>query len=444
MSCRLCKAKSHIPLSCDEFKKENGVSERRIIEEARTEALIRTCGKCKVRILKEDGCNKVICTKCYAVLCDYCGKDITKQMYNHFDGQGRAPPGVNTDDKTGKCPLYDESHKRKDLQVDKAEKEAMAKVRAEHPDLSEEDLKIKFAKGVQSSSNRHSADHLPPLHFPPPHNHYRHHGPGIGEAAIAALQNREPGAALDAMFDGVGNMLDGIRGVAPRAVQQAREQGRLNREAIRDRMDQMAIQQHMQHQQGVALRLHQQQEAAHLAQQQFALLQREAQREDLHRHYGQARQTVGHNQSPQKQKARITPMNDPVLQQFVDGPQAADVLRTRQNDQSFGKNVEIQNLDGFLPRVPSNRVRHVEHHLDGHGGMIDLTSPPQRRGNNESRSQRTAEGIAEGRAFDIDPFRLDLPPRMPGEYPRAPRRRNAVGPGVLNPWVAQADDQAYL
>ena len=461
MSCRLCKAKSHIPLSCDEFKKENGVSERRIIEEARTEALIRTCGKCKVRILKEDGCNKVICTKCYAVLCDYCGKDITKQMYNHFDGQGRAPPGVNTDDKTGKCPLYDESHKRKDLQVDKAEKEAMAKVRAEHPDLSEEDLKIKFAKGVQSSSNRHSADHLPPLHFPPPHNHYRHHGPGIGEAAIAALQNREPGAALDAMFDGVGNMLDGIRGVAPRAVQQAREQGRQARESFNDKLDQYAIQQHMQHQQGVALRQHQQgvarrlyqqQEAAHLAQQRFALLQREAQREDLHRHYGQARQTVGHNQPPQKQKARITPMNDPILQQFVNGPQAADVSRTRQNDPSFGKNVEIQNLDGLLARGPSNRDRHVEHHLHGHGGTVDLTSPTQRRENNESRSQRTAElsaertaeRIAEGRAYDIDPFRLDLPPRMPGEYPRAPRRRNAVGPGVFNPWVAQADDQAYL
>ena len=368
-------------------------------------------------------------------------------MYNHFDGQGRAPPGVNTDDKTGKCPLYDESHKRKDLQVDKAEKEAMAKVRAEHPDLSEEDLKIKFAKGVQSSGNRHSADHLPPLHFPPPHNHYRHHGPGIGEAAIAALQNREPGAALDAMFDGVGNMLDGIRGAAPRAVQQAREQGRQTRDFIRDQiqMDQFTIQQRMQHQQGVALRLHQQQEAA---QQQFALLQREAQREDLHRHYGQARQTVGHNQPPQKQKARITPMNDPILQQFVNGPQAADVLRTRQNDQSFGKNLEIQNLDGSPARGPSNRVRHLEHHLHGHGGTVDLTSPPQRRANNEPRSQRTAElsaeRIAEGRAYDIDPFRLDPPPRMPGEYPRAPRRRNAVGPGIFNPWVAQADDQAYL
>lgn len=64
VSCRLCKEKTHVPLSCQELKRENGISERRVIEEARTEALVRTCGKCKVRIMKEDGCNKVVCTSC--------------------------------------------------------------------------------------------------------------------------------------------------------------------------------------------------------------------------------------------------------------------------------------------------------------------------------------------------------------------------------------------
>ena len=53
-------------MSCEEHKKENGISERRAIEEARTEALVRTCPKCSVRILKEDGCNKVVCTTCYS------------------------------------------------------------------------------------------------------------------------------------------------------------------------------------------------------------------------------------------------------------------------------------------------------------------------------------------------------------------------------------------
>ena len=141
-----------------------------MIEEARTEALIRTCSKCKVRILKEDGCNKVICTSCYAVLCDYCGKDITKQLYNHFDGEGRhLPPGLITI-PGGKCPLYDESNKRKDLQVEAAEKAAMAEVRAEHPELSEDDLKIKFAQSVQQSSNKqtHLYHRLHRPQAPPP------------------------------------------------------------------------------------------------------------------------------------------------------------------------------------------------------------------------------------------------------------------------------------
>ncbi len=175
ISCRLCKAKTHIPLSCEEFKKETGVSERRVIEEARTEALIRTCGKCQVRILKEEGCNKVICTSCSAVLCDYCGKDISKVMYNHFDGQGRAPPGVVTNGPGAKCPLYDESNKRKDRQVEEAEKQAMAKVRAEHPDLSEDDLKIKFAESVESTNR--------------PHQQWRmHHHPDFDEVGIPPFE----------------------------------------------------------------------------------------------------------------------------------------------------------------------------------------------------------------------------------------------------------------
>lgn len=442
MSCRLCKAKSHIPLSCDEFKKENGVSERRIIEEARTEALIRTCGKCKVRILKEDGCNKVICTKCYAVLCDYCGKDITKQMYNHFDGQGRAPPGVNTDDKTGKCPLYDESHKRKDQQVDKAEKEAMAKVRAEHPDLSEEDLKIKFAKGVQSSSNRHLGDRPPHVHvihgdIPPLHNHHhRHHGHGIGEAAVAALYNREPGAAFDAMFDG--NMLDEFGGIAPHAVQQVREQGRHAREQLTAA--------HLQaHQQQIAL-LRQQRQAAHLAQRQAALVQQQALREDIQRRLDQASQIAGRNEATQTHRARIA---DPVFAPFQNGNLAADVLRSRQNDIAFGNNAGAQNVrfsDDMRARRPLNGVhqRTMEEPLHGLGGATDLNPPQQRREINDFRrrtAELTAERVAEGNPYGSDFFGLDPPQRMPEEYPRAPRRRNAIIPGVFNPW---ADDQAYL
>lgn len=459
VSCRLCKAKSHIPLTCDEFKKENGVSERRVIEEARTEALIRTCGKCKVRILKEDGCNKVICTKCYAVLCDYCGKDITKQMYNHFDGQGRAPPGVNTDDKTGKCPLYDESHKRKDQQVDKAEKEAMAKVRAEHPDLSEEDLKIKFAKGVQSSSDRHHGDHHHHVHavygdIPAHHNHHhRHHGREMGEPAMAALYNREPGAALDAMFEGVGNMLDELGGIAPDVMQQAREQGRQARDqwrAAHQQAHQLQLQYHKD-----ALVRHQQR-AAHLAQQQAALHRREAQQGDLQRHLDHIHPNARLRQAAQQShRAHMAAIDDPTLAPFMNGPQAASIVRPKQNDQAFGNNAGAPNIgipgDVRVGRQPNGiRQRTQEERPHGLGGAIDLDPPIQRREINEFRrrtselnAERTAERVAEGR-YDVGSFDLDPPPRMPGEYPRVPRRRIHVAPGNFNPWVPGANDEAYL
>ncbi len=451
MSCRLCKAKSHIPLSCDEFKKENGISERRVIEEARTEALIRTCGKCKVRILKEDGCNKVICTKCYAVLCDYCGKDITKQMYNHFDGQGRAPPGVNTDDKTGKCPLYDESHKRKDQQVDKAEKEAMAKVRAEHPDLSEEDLKIRFAKGVQSSSNQHHGDQQHHLHaiygdIPHLHNHHhRHRRNGIGEAAIAALNNGEPRAALDAMFQGVGNMLDEFGGIAPHAVQQAREQGRQARDEMRA-AHQQAHRQQLQYQREALLR--QQAQAAHLAQQQVAAAQQEQEvvRQDLRRRLEQVRRTAGLNQAAQTHRARIP---DPMFAPLLNGPQAADILRPRHNNQAFGNNAAAQNV-GKSDDVRARRQPNAIYQRQGLKRAVDLDPPTQRRENNDFRrnndefnEERTAEGVAEGRPYDVDPFDPNPLPRMPGEYPRAPRR-NPTAPENFNPWTAGANDQSFF
>ena len=446
MSCRLCKAKSHIPLTCDEFKKENGISERRVIEEARTEALIRTCGKCRVRILKEDGCNKVICTKCYAVLCDYCGKDISKQMYNHFDGQGRAPPGVNTDDKTGKCPLYDESHKRKDQQVDKAEKEAMAKVRAEHPDLSEEDLKIKFAKGIQSSNNqrpgvpRHHVDVLP--HY---NHHHGHHRQGMRGAAIAAILNREPGQALNRMFEDVNHLLDGLGEVAPHVVRETREQGRQAREQGRI-AHQQALQQHRE----ALLREHQ---AGLLARQQANILHQEALREDLLRRVDHARRAAGLDQTPATPNARMATMNDAVFQPRLNGPQAADLLRPSHNDQAFGNNARA--LNGGVPddvrakRGTNEFRRIVEERRHGLGGVTSLDPPAQTRPSigfrrRTANADRTAQNTVEGRSY-VDPFDLNREPRMPDELTQEPPgRRNPVTRGFFNPWVPGANDQAYL
>ena len=152
-SCRLCNLDSHIPKTCAEAKAENGISERHILEEAMTEALVRKCPKCQTPILKEDGCNKMICTKCRCAICDYCGKDITKEGYSHFSGRPNA------------CPTNDDTFRRNDARVKAAEKEAMDKIRAENPELSEEDLKIKFSEKVQSGPDRRTRRDLHPDAF---------------------------------------------------------------------------------------------------------------------------------------------------------------------------------------------------------------------------------------------------------------------------------------
>ena len=147
ISCRLCNLESHLPKTCLENKMEKGPSQRRIIEEARTEAILRTCKKCGVRFLKDEGCNKVICTKCGAVTCDYCGADISDTTYKHFKDSGQIGLDPNG------CPLFHDNTKRREEQADTAGQEAMAKIRAEHPDLTEEELRIKFSDEVTKASH---------------------------------------------------------------------------------------------------------------------------------------------------------------------------------------------------------------------------------------------------------------------------------------------------
>lgn len=64
ISCRLCQKESHIPLSCDEAKKDGQLTLRHIVEEAMSAALIRHCNQCKHPFIKEYGCNKMTCTHC--------------------------------------------------------------------------------------------------------------------------------------------------------------------------------------------------------------------------------------------------------------------------------------------------------------------------------------------------------------------------------------------
>ncbi|MCJ1384544.1 hypothetical protein MMC17_007661 [Xylographa soralifera] len=187
ISCRLCKADSHLPLTCAEYKKEQGVSERHILEEAMTNAIIRACPKCGVPIFKDGGCNKMVCTKCRTYVCDYCGKDISKESYGHFDNGAGSNPSAQR-----KCPTQDNTVARNAERIAEAEKEAMTKVRAENPELSEEDLKIKFSAEVSNDGNV-NRDYIPAVPPPPLHLGIPPMAPRITAAQQRALQQHRNG-----------------------------------------------------------------------------------------------------------------------------------------------------------------------------------------------------------------------------------------------------------
>ena len=189
-SCRLCRMDTHVPLSCAEYKQEHGISERHVLEEAMTDAILKHCPKCKVPIFKDGGCNKLSCSRCGCKVCDVCKKDITKDGYSHFDMRGG-------------CAAQDDTETRNRQAIESAEKNAMADVRAENPGLSEGDLKIKFSESVLESTNRpkryeHDAyvqamlNHGIPV---PLHPRQFERGPRFGEQLAAGIHQmvNQPG-----------------------------------------------------------------------------------------------------------------------------------------------------------------------------------------------------------------------------------------------------------
>ncbi|CAH0547743.1 unnamed protein product [Brassicogethes aeneus] len=107
-SCRLCKHVSHIPLRCNEIEYDEDVQRRTFIENQMAEAVMRTCVSCNKKFVKENGCNKMVCS-CGAKMCYICGSAIVD--YSHFG--------------TGKCPLHTDDLKRFHLEnVRKGAREA--------------------------------------------------------------------------------------------------------------------------------------------------------------------------------------------------------------------------------------------------------------------------------------------------------------------------------
>ncbi|CAD0109586.1 unnamed protein product, partial [Aureobasidium uvarum] len=142
-SCRKCKEKTHIPNSCEEHQrkrdKDNALSHRHRIEEARSKALIRNCNKCNQAFIKSDGCNKITCSHCGNLQCYLCGVDVTAN-YAHFHAAA------------SKCILHDGEltlEARHAQEVKEAAETAQAEVLREHPEIDAEDLAIEIAAKAQ-------------------------------------------------------------------------------------------------------------------------------------------------------------------------------------------------------------------------------------------------------------------------------------------------------
>ncbi|OAG12700.1 uncharacterized protein CC84DRAFT_1171377 [Paraphaeosphaeria sporulosa] len=142
-SCRLCQKETHIPLTCEEVKKNEKLTVRHDVEEAMSAALIRNCNKCKKPFIKQDGCNKMLCPQCGNSQCYVCSKDI--KDYNHFSDHNVGRGG---------CQLHDNVEDRHEQEVKKAADEALAKAKAENPELSEADLMIQVSDRVKQSEQQ--------------------------------------------------------------------------------------------------------------------------------------------------------------------------------------------------------------------------------------------------------------------------------------------------
>ncbi|KAN0069401.1 hypothetical protein V8E54_012416 [Elaphomyces granulatus] len=154
VSCRLCKQETHIPKSCKEAQKEAGVPERHLVEEAMTEALVRTCPRCKVKIVKESGCNKLICSKCRCSMCYICQQDITNVGYEHFK------------EGSGGCQVYDRGVDRQQEEINHAQQIAIQKITTENPHLNQEELRVKLPNDSKNGRNQKEARRPPQVNFP--------------------------------------------------------------------------------------------------------------------------------------------------------------------------------------------------------------------------------------------------------------------------------------
>lgn len=103
-SCVDCGEEYHPGIRCDQVESKAAAGGRCAVEEAMTNAMIRSCPRatCRKKFLKESGCNKMTCPSCGSLGCYVCRAEIPANVaYKHFC---QTP---HCDHKRcGMCPLY--------------------------------------------------------------------------------------------------------------------------------------------------------------------------------------------------------------------------------------------------------------------------------------------------------------------------------------------------
>lgn len=121
-SCIKCKEPNHVPLECGQEKKKDKA--RKYIEEKMTQALTRTCYKCKKVFIKEEGCNLMTCP-CKAKMCFICNSPV--DGYQHFEGQGSNAGNL--------CPLWTNNEQLNAEAVRRVEEAARREILQQDPTL---------------------------------------------------------------------------------------------------------------------------------------------------------------------------------------------------------------------------------------------------------------------------------------------------------------------
>lgn len=141
VTCRKCHEISHLPQSCEDIKKDRGLSARHKVEEARSAAMMRPCPQCKTNLIKEMGCNKMRC-RCGAAMCYVCKADLSKlkDPYSHFDKHTSAGE---------KCALYDTPGVDRHIQeANDAEIEAIRAAKEADSTIEEKMLQIETGRAT--------------------------------------------------------------------------------------------------------------------------------------------------------------------------------------------------------------------------------------------------------------------------------------------------------